>query len=37
LGGYTFEKKQEGILMPNVLRDGIAGSAATPSTRLKKS
>jgi ATP-dependent Clp protease ATP-binding subunit ClpB len=37
LGGYTFEKKQEGILMPNVLREGIAGSAVPSSPRLKKS
>ena len=36
-GGYTFEKKQEGILMPNVLRDGIAGAAAPTTPRIKKS
>ena len=35
-GGYTFEKKQEGILMPDVLRGGIAGSAAPPSARIPK-
>jgi len=34
---YTFVKKQEGILMPNVLRDGISGAAATPTVRIKKS
>jgi len=36
LGGYTFEKKQEGILMPDVLRAGIAGAAAPPNARIKK-
>lgn len=36
LGGFTFEKKQEGILMPNVLRDGIAGAAAPPNARIPR-
>jgi ATP-dependent Clp protease ATP-binding subunit ClpA len=35
-GGYTFEKKQEGILMPDVLRNGIAGAAAPPNARIPK-